>query len=198
MACGQEQGGDHKAHDTQLHSPTHTSSGHKNKPETQGVTTRSAESHSHGGAVLSIAAENNAIVMELGTPLYNLLGFEYAPKTPEEKARVSEVEARLTQPETLIRFNPEAGCTYDKPLKSVALFDEHAHHGDGEAHGSDHKDVILQYGLRCNSIDKLQKLDARLFEAFPFFTELELVYLGPSLQMSAELSSARPTADLTR
>ena len=208
IGCAQEQAGhshieaDHKH--AELHSSAEVSSEHSahsdtaHKQETKSVTTRSADSHSHGGAVLSVAAENNSIVMELETPLYNLLGFEYAPKTPEEKARVSEVEAHLSRPENLMSFNAEAGCVYDKPVRSVALFDAHSDHEHEDDHGSDHKDVILEYGLQCKSIGKLRKLEVSLFEEFPFFKELELVYLGPSHQMSTELSSSRPTADLTR
>jgi len=47
-------------------------------------------------------------------------------------------------------------------------------------------------------MSKLKKIEVSLFEEFPFFKELELVYLGPSQQMSVELSSSRPNADLTR
>ena len=201
IGCAQEQAGhshieaDHKH--AELHSSAEVSSEHSahrdtaHKQETKSVTTRSADSHSHGGAVLSVAAENNSIVMELETPLYNLLGFEYAPKTPEEKTRVSEVEARLARPENLMSFNAEAGCTYDKPVHKIMLFEEHADHeheddhgsDHEEDHGSDHKDVILEYGLKCKAMSKLKKIEVSLFEEFPFFKELELVYLGPSQQM---------------
>ena len=218
VGCAQEQGGhshieaDHKAPDAERLIAAENLSEHAahreaaHKPETKSVTTRSAEAHSHGGAVLSVAADNNAIVMELETPLYNLLGFEYAPKTPEEKTRVSEVEARLARPENLMSFNAEAGCTYDKPVHKIMLFEEHADHeheddhgsDHEEDHGSDHKDVILEYGLKCKAMSKLKKIEVSLFEEFPFFKELELVYLGPSQQMSVELSSSRPNADLTR
>ena len=232
MGCAQEHDGhshseaDHE--NAELHTSAEVSSEHSahgeadhsvhnetaRKSETTTVTTRSADSHSHGGAVLSVAADNNAIVMELETPLYNLLGFEYAPKTPEEKTRVSEVEARLARPENLMSFNAEAGCTYDKPVHKIMLFEERADHehdedhdsdhdedrgsDNDEDHDSDHKDIILEYGLKCKAMSKLKKIEVSLFEEFPFSKELELVYLGPSQQMSVELSSSRPNADLTR
>ena len=211
IACAPAQGGAEKAHEPDLHAASHAASDHTepseaaDTPELNVAAIRSAESHSHGGAVLSVAAENSTIVMELETPLYNLLGFEYEPKTPEEKARVIEVETGLALPETLFRFNSEAGCTYDKTAKKIALFDEHSDHDldddhdtDHDDHDTDHEDVILEYALQCKAMGKLKKLEVTLFEEFPFFKELELVYLGPSQQMSAELSSSRPNADLTR
>ena len=90
---------------------------HKNEP-----TIRSAESHVHGGASLSIVSEKNTVLIELETPIYNLLGFEYAPRTPEERARVSEVEAMLGLPQNLIQFNREAECTFVDPKTKIVLF----------------------------------------------------------------------------
>jgi hypothetical protein len=168
---------------------------HAEIPEPRPSVTRSAESHSHGGAALSIAAENTVVVMELDTPLYNLLGFEHAPNTTEEKIRAEAVEARLSSPETLFRLNPEAGCSYVKPAQNITLF-EQAH--DGHEHDAQHQDVILNYELRCEDIQKLETLKILFFNDFPYFKALELVYLGPSQPISAELSPSRPIADLTR
>ena len=183
---------------------------------------RSADSHVHGGAVLSVVSENNTIFMELETPLYNLLGFEYEPKTSEEETHVSDVETRLSKPQNLIRFNADANCTYDTLENRVTLFethmdedeaqsdhghdDDHIEHGeenhdddhDDADHDADHKDVILKYGLRCISPNKLKNIEVLFFDDFPFFTALELVYLGPSQQMSADLSPSRTKVDLTR
>ena len=188
---------------------------HQNQSNTHAV--RSAESHVHGGAVLSLVNENNTIIMELETPLYNLLGFEYEPKTQDERTHVSDVEARLSQPQNLIRFNADANCTYDTLESPVTLFethmdedegqsdhghdDDHIEHGEDdhdEDHDADHKDVILKYGLRCISPSKLKNVEVLFFDDFPFFTALELVYLGPSQQMSADLSPSRTKVDLTR
>ena len=181
---------------------------HKNEP-----TIRSAESHVHGGASLSIVSEKNTVLIELETPLYNLLGFEYAPRTPEEQARVLEVETRLGQPQSLIQFNPDAKCTFVDSKTKTVLFpagagdhddhDDHEDHDDHDDHedhegSAKHKDVLLTYALTCDAADKLKTVNVEFFQHFSNFTELELVYLGPTRQMSAELSRSRPRADLTR
>ncbi|MEP3653847.1 MAG: DUF2796 domain-containing protein [Litorimonas sp.] len=185
---------------------------------------RSADSHVHGGAILSIASENDTIQIEFETPLYNLLGFEYAPKSDAEKALVSEAEVSLTQPEILIRFNDAAKCSFETPSSNVDLFETHSGEEDDEHHddhdhsdhheeesetddhdehhqheeNSVHKDVLLNYFLSCGEIDKLKTVKVELFEIFPNLTELELVYLGPSQQMSADLTPSKTTAELTR
>jgi len=195
---------------------------------------RSADSHVHGGAMLSIVSDADRVFVELETPLYNLLGFEYAPQTSEERARVSDIETQLGQPQNLIVFNKEAKCKYNEINTQVSLFDtplsddapphgaedSHSHsHGhdhnhkneqahetkthtqsesDEHDHSSGHKDIILSYSLRCGDLSKLKTVEVKFFENFSNFTKLDLVYLGPSQQMSTELSPSKSKADLTR
>ncbi len=174
---------------------------------------RSAESHIHGGAMLAIVSQNNRITIEFESPLYNLLGFEYAPRSKEEKALVDRVEKTLSNPKILISFNREAKCTYLDFISGVELFDDHdeSHHDEDDEHhdknhdenhdeetSDTHADVILNYELTCKAIDKLNMVRVEFFNEFSNFTELELVYLGPSKQMSANLTASKPTADLTK
>jgi len=209
------------------------------KPDLTSNQTRSAESHVHGGAVLSIVNENSAVVMEFETPLYNLLGFEYSPRTKEERTSVAQVEARLAQPQTLFQLSSEAKCRYEKLANGVTLFgiepdaeldpsehdhedhedhedhidhedhhdeheqedhrDEHAAERQHDAdHASNHTDVILTYKLNCESADKVKNIDISLFDDFPYFAELEIIYLGPSQQISVDVTPSRPKVDLTR
>jgi len=141
-------------------------------------TVRSAESHVHGGAVLSIVTENNKIAIEFETPLYNTF-----------QAPTSEIEL----------FEDHA----DQEDHHESHEDEDEHHDDDEHHdehkeAGSHKDVILSYRLTCQNIDKLQSVRVEFFDVFSNFTELELVYLGPTKQMSADLTPSRPSVDLTR
>lgn len=192
------------------------------QPEERASVSRSAESHVHGGAILSVAAENGTIVMELETPLYNLIGFEYGPTTDEEKALVIAAEKRLVQPEALVRFNSEAGCNYMELKEEVVLFpsaeedhsdhdDEHKHdakkvdhdhsHADKEAeneHDDAHSEITVSYAAKCSNLDKLETVEVLFFQDFPNMTNVELVYLGPSQQMGADLLPSKPIVDLTR
>ena len=184
---------------------THDDEGHETHSEVM-----SAESHTHGDAMLAIVSENNRISIEFETPLFNLLGFEYAPVSDAEKVRVAFVEQTLADPQNLIRFNADAKCTYLPFNSKVELFDDHGedehddhdedhdedHDDDHEENSDNHTDVILNYELTCKAIDKLKEVHVEFFDVFSNFTELELVYLGPTQQMSAKLSPSRPHADL--
>lgn len=173
---------------------------------------RSAESHVHGGAILSVVSENGGIIMELETPLYNLIGFEYAPQSNEEKAQLAAVEKLLGQPSALVKFNDEAQCTYGTLKNGITLFPKktsnqadhhHSHHKkesheERHEHDKAHKDITLTYSAKCANLEGLETIEALFFKNFPNMTDVELVYLGPSQQIGTELSPSKSTADLTR
>lgn len=174
---------------------------------------RSADSHVHGGAAMSVVSEGRLVMVELETPLYNLIGFEYAPRTDAEKRAVMAAQTELSNPEDWIKFNDAAGCFFMSRAKEITLFsDDAAHqssdhrHDDAKSGEQDHdhdhdygshKDVILSYSANCAAPQKLETVIVDIFERFPAMTTIELVYLGPSVQRSYRLSKTNITADFT-
>ncbi|MEM7728411.1 MAG: DUF2796 domain-containing protein [Pseudomonadota bacterium] len=112
------------------------------------ATVRQADSHVHGAAALSMALDGERLSVELESPLYNILGFEHAPDTAEQKDAVVAAQSTLSDPAALFAFSPEAECMAD-PVSPVALFEEgnmhdHDHndehrHDDGHSHDDDHE-----------------------------------------------------------
>lgn len=199
------------------------------------VEVRQADSHVHGGATLALALDGDTLSVEFETPLYNLIGFEHAPRTDEQTQAVTRAEAALAEPGSLFVFNPEAACTADA-VSPVHLFDDHDHghddddhhdedhdgdhdhadehdhhheedqagdhdHADdssGEAakgrdhddhdHSSEHKDALLEYSFTCENPDALSWMANLLFDRFENLSDVEVVYLGPSAQISADLT----------
>lgn len=180
------------------------------------LTLRQVEAHVHGGATLAIAVDGKDVTAELETPLYNLLGFEHAPETAEQKEAVEKAEKQLSEPSALIRFNEEAGCKAMPVTSTTELFDhddehhdddhghheknDHDHHDDEKNHDhedhKDHRDVVISYGFTCAAPKNLTRLNADLLTAFPLMDELDVVYLGANNQASFELTPSTPTADL--
>jgi len=178
--------------------------------------TRSAESHTHGDASVSMVLEGSVITVELDTPLYNLLGFEHEADTATQKAIVLKAESVLSKGASLFMFNSDAGCSILHDTISVELGhheDKDAHsdheddhegdheddeHEDDEAHDETHKDVVLQYEYQCQTPKALKNVTVNLFEHFENLTELDLVYLGPNTQKQAELSASKSRMNLTR
>lgn len=109
--------------------------------ETETASVRQADSHVHGAASLAMALDGGTLSVELETPLYNILGFEHAPDTPEQTRAVTEAQTVLADPSRLFAFNAEAGCTVTQ-VPTVVLFgedDDHSHdHDDEHGHEDDH------------------------------------------------------------
>lgn len=169
---------------------------HSDHVESEAV--RQAGSHVHGDAMLAMALDGTTLVIELESPLHNLLGFEHAPQTVAQKARLQSVEVLLAAPDKLFAFSDAARCQADQPIKSLSLLDHDEDHHAEDEHESDHKDTLVEYVYTCNSPDKLTKMTTNLFELFPEMTELDTVFLGPSAQIQSTLKPGNTTLSLTK
>jgi len=166
-----------------------------------------------------VVVEGSKVIVELETPLYNLVGFEHAAETEKQKAAVIKAESVLSGGAPLFMFNVEAGCGAPDISGSVKLDIDHGHddhedhedhddHIKNDTHNEDdieenhdpdaHKDVVLQYEYICSSPKALKNVTVMLFEYFENLTELDLVYLAPNTQKQGDLSAAKPRMDLTR
>ncbi|MFN3835369.1 MAG: DUF2796 domain-containing protein [Glycocaulis sp.] len=108
---------------------------------------RQAGTHVHGLAELAIALNpDGTLAAELESPLYNLIGFERAPRNAAEAALVTAAVDAL-QERAWPAFNAEAGCVFDgvelagfPPADAPEDSDEHGAQGGNHAHdhGHDH------------------------------------------------------------
>ncbi len=85
--------------------------------------------HVHGAAALMIAWSGNEMAIDLESPAYNILGFEYAPTSDEERALFDERVAAL-EAGGLLLINPAAECAVVSADVRTALSGE----TDGEEH----------------------------------------------------------------
>lgn len=180
---------------------------------------RQADSHTHGEAVLAFALDGAVLSVEFETPVFNLTGFEHAPQTEDQQARVNDVRAALISPVDLFAINPAAACTVSSVPGAINLFsdpehdhdeagsdhDDHDHHTDHDDHEdeieephhdhdaehSDHQDIIVYYEFTCAQPDELSDITVTMFSAFPNLTDLDVLYLGPGIQTAAALTPSR-------
>lgn len=140
--------GDH-AHDHD-HDHAHSDDG--------GDETRSAAAHVHGLAHLGLAVDGDILSVQLDSAFYNLVGFEHAPETAEQKLALAQAAAALADPAVWLGLPAAAGCTlthsdlgalapwaggdqaHDDHAEHAAHddHDDHADHGDHDHHEADH------------------------------------------------------------
>lgn len=104
-------------------------------------TERDLGSHEHGSATLNIALDEEQVFIELETPWNNLVGFEHAPRTEDQRESVNKALAVLNQPEQLFSFEGTE-CVVTENLVESNIDSDHDEHekGHDDDHGDDHAD----------------------------------------------------------
>ena len=98
-----------------------------------------ADAHEHGVALMTLVVENDTLTMDFISPAINIVGFEYAPKTDEEKALVDQALIDLGNVDNLVAFSNGASCSMvtsniASELSEADGHDEEHHEGEDEHH----------------------------------------------------------------
>jgi hypothetical protein len=102
--------------------------------------TRQLSSHEHGVGTLNIAFEGNRVEMEFIAPGADIVGFEYAAETAEDRAAIDAAVAKLARPLDLFVLTEEAQCSVVQASAALESEEEHDEHHDDDHHGDDHDD----------------------------------------------------------
>ncbi len=95
--------------------------------------TRQLDAHEHGVGQLNIAIDAQQIAIELHAPGADIVGFEYAAQSSEDRAAVNDAVARLARPLNLFGFPEAAACGVVEARASLESEEEHDEHKE-EAH----------------------------------------------------------------
>jgi hypothetical protein len=158
------------------------------------------EAHTHGLATLTLALENDMLEIQFESPAANLVGFEHAAKSPEEKKAVAKAETTLKDP---TRFFSFAGthCQSKKTTVNVSgvMNDEskeHKEHGEHEHHNrskkhkeSGHSEISAEYRFSCKNPKKLISVSVALMNQFPGIEKIEAMWITAAKQGAVSLTS---------
>ena len=133
------------------------------------------EPHVHGIAVLNIIVEKNEVHLALESPAMNLLGFEHAPVTDEQKAAYQATQQKLTEASKLFAF-PGASCQLES--SDIQLLEKHPHtdHDDHE-HSGEHADVHADYRFNCSGAQQLNEITIHLFTIFQGIQQIKVQWI---------------------
>lgn len=149
-----------------------------------------AAAHQHGVGHLNLVLEGQQLILELSTPAEDLLGFEHAPRTPEQQAQLNTLKEILGQPEKLFTLPAAAQCDPEPVTLHSSLFAESVGSGSDDQAADQHADISAHYAFHCARVENLQHLEVILFEQFPGSTKLLLQAITPSGQYGGELSAS--------
>ena len=99
---------------------------------------RELGAHEHGVGQLNIAIEGNEVAMELHAPGADIVGFEHAAESDEDKAAVEAALATLSDPLAIFAPSEAAGCVIESVEASLEA-EEHEHEEHAEDHDHDER-----------------------------------------------------------
>jgi hypothetical protein len=168
--------------------------------------------HEHGVARISIAFDADSGAVEIVAPAAGVYGFEHEPRTDEERRQRAEGLRMLRERigEAIV-LEPSLGCTIlANALADAAANrgaqagapsaadhahgDDHAHdpththgadHADGADHAHDeggHREVEVQFQVRCDSAPTGTRVRVEIGALFPAITEVDLRVLTSATQ----------------
>lgn len=146
------------------------------------------QAHVHGNAVIALAIQGARVTLEFSSPLDNLVGFERAPRTDQEKALVREAMERLRKPEELFVPSPGARCT-----RAVAHVDAPVWDAPYKAQKGEHAALTATVEFQCEQPQSMRSLRVTAFDAFPRLKRIDAQVAGGSKQRAATLTSGNRT-----
>ncbi len=168
--------------------------------------TRHLGSHEHGVGKLDIAFDGNTVVMDFHAPGADLVGFEYAAKSAEDRAAIDAAVAMLARPLDLFVLPAAAECSVVQASAELESEDhheheEHADHDHEDAH-DDHEDEAghtefhAEYALTCANPDALTEITFAYFDRFENAREVEVQIVSASGAKAFEVERDAPVLDL--
>jgi hypothetical protein len=164
-----------------------------------GFTERGA--HLHGKVVVNVALEGSLLSVELDAPAINVIGFEHAPRTGEQKREAAAADRWLASGVGLIGVSPAAGCVRQQVDYTPPKFDgddhdhdhDHEHDAGASAKGETHADYRARFTYTCANPAALPWADLWLVRRLKNVAEIEVNLVTPQVQTQRTLG-----ADATR
>ncbi len=166
---------------------------------------RELGAHVHGIGALNIAVQGAAVAMELHVPGADIVGFEHAAETAEDKAALAAAVALLERPLELFKLPEAAGCVV---TSAAAVFEteaedhEHGEEGHAEDGHDDHADAArhaefdADYLLTCGDSTALDRIEFAYFAAFPNAKELDVQLVSDKGAGTAKVTRDADVLDL--
>ena len=164
---------------------------------------RELGAHVHGHGTLDVAVEDNKVSMELEVPGMDIVGFEHAASSDDQKAKVEAAKALLQKPLDIFALPPAAGCKVASA--DVAIEPEHHHDGDDhdakdadhDEHGHEgHNQFHASYTLECTSPSELASIGFGYFKDFGGAQSLTVNIVTAKGQNQYEVTRDKPVLDL--
>lgn len=147
------------------------------------------KAHHHGMSQLNIVQDKDELFFEFEIPSHDLVGFEYFPKTTEEKNAVNNSLNILKKSESLLVISPEGGCTLKKPVEinSKLIADQKVDIANKELNKG-HSDFRITLAYNCKIMAKVDSVDVEVFNKFSRIQNIKVKGVTPKGSIAQTVS----------
>lgn len=138
------------------------------------------EAHVHGTAEFVLATTDTGAEAEFNAPLFNLIGFEHEPKTPEQEAAFSALVDTLADASVLFVTSEDAGCSTIDSMFNV------------ERNG-DHSALSASYLMTCTNPSAIETIELTAFSTYANMESIDVVFVGGANQSAGTATPESPT-----
>lgn len=142
------------------------------------------KAHTHGIADLDVAVDGGRLSVALTAPAADVVGFEHAPRTDEQRAAVASAERLLRAHAELFAMPRAARCRF-------LSADVTSPWAGPDAPETGHADFSARWEFDCAEPAELGFLEVRIAAKLEGDLKLRATVLGPAGQRRAELSRAQ-------
>lgn len=121
---------------------------------------RSRPPHVHGLATLDIAVDGAELAITFRAPAINVIGFEHAPATADEKSAVARADQTFKTGDHLFVTPTAAGCTRKSAELTPITYEAE---GDDDKPNAPQADYEATYRFECAHAGELAWIDTTLF-----------------------------------
>lgn len=153
-----------------------------------GAAALAGKPHIHGIGTLQLVLESNHLHVELSLSATDVVGFEHAPRTTEQRDAVTKAVALLKDSSHVIEPPATAGCATTPGRVESALLEDQQDYDHDHADGETHADFNVTYRFDCQSPEALSSLKVTLFQRLPRLEKLDVQSVTPGGQRSQQLT----------
>ena len=138
------------------------------------------DAHVHGLSYLKIALENQTLLVEINSPLMDIVGFEGEPRTKVQKDSIQRAKAKLTKIGNILIF--KGGSCEEEEIDVHLGHDHGTEHSNSEHDHDTHSEISAVYKFECLEPDELQVITVLLPNKFSRMEKIKAQWTTPGSQ----------------
>lgn len=166
-------------------------------PAQSSVSAPGGHGHVHGQARLDLTLEGSRLAIEAELPMETLTGFERAPRTDDERARLQRALDSL-RATGVFRPASEAGCKAATPLLRWSGSTEPATATSGLPGDDTHLDLLVTHTFDCQHPARLSLIEIGLFDVLSRLRRIDARFAGPGGTQARALQRSRKVFEIGR